>query len=121
LIGRTLIDLFPVKAESYVNTGETTDALTSFNSATFLGPSTLQDLILDNVNTGGYVVALVIDGRRLEDLYLQDGPYQSPLIEIARVPCPASSPERIQVGSEQFGNLGCIEIALNDSSTVRNA
>lgn len=108
--------LYPIKAEDYV-ASVTTEALTSFNSATFLGPSTLRCLVEDSVNDAGYVVLFVIDGKRLASEFLSAGAYDSPLIRMERVPCPAPS-SAVQVGTETFGDLGCIFIQLKDSATV---
>lgn len=117
VIGSSLINLYPIKAEDYV-ADETTDALTLFNSATFLGPETLQNLVIDSTGPGGYVVVMVMDGRKLQDLFLEDGYYDSSLIHMERVPCPSDRDvHNISVGT--FGNLGCIFIQLKDSSTVR--
>lgn len=120
VVGSSLINLYPVKAENYV-ADDTADALTLFNSATFIGPESLQNLVLDSINNDGFIVVMVMDGGKLGSIFLEDGPYDSNLIRMERVPCPVqdTNSENISVGSETFGNLGCIFIQLKDSSTVR--
>lgn len=126
--------VYPVKAEKYVDLIDKysiskTDGLTLFNSLTFLGPSTLSCLISESIYDTGYIVILVIDGKVLSNIFLNTG-YKPKLIEINRVQCPPISQNTtittmqgttsrgIGVGTETFGNLGCIYIRLTDSATV---
>lgn len=115
------VDLEVVSAENY-EPYDRTDALTFFNSITFLGPETLDALIMDAVTTGGIIVILVMDGRRLAGEFLgTSDSYVSDLIEIHRVDCPTGNDQVNgvpSVGADMFGDLGCISIRLGGSSTV---
>lgn len=104
------VNLFNVKAQDYMPEQET-DALTLFNVATFLGPTTMDHLTSNAIRDDGYLVIMAIDGRRLQSRFL-DGrsQYDSDLIYMARSPCGS-------IG-ETFGSMGCIRIQLKDSSTV---
>lgn len=121
------VTLFNVDADTYVEKilpqEEKTDALTLFNSATFLSPNTFCTLLNESIHDSGIIVLMVIDGKVLQREYLSTGSYSSPLLEIKSIPCNNTEGRGtrirgIGIGSEQFGNLGCIYIRLNDSSTV---
>lgn len=139
--------LFNVDADMYIDrilpSMEKTDALTLFNSATFLGPMSLCTLANESVKDTGVIVIMVIDGSVILQKFLSQGTYDTDLIHIEKIPCQGDieRPDRqalgtqeqnitpqqtvrgtqargIGVGSEQFGNLGCIYIRLGDSATV---
>lgn len=98
-------------AETYIDTvmpDETIqpDALTLFNSATFLGPSTVSTLA---IQTKDAVVIMVMDGERLKDTFLGPEKISTRNVQIR----PISSD-----GSEAYGDLGRIHIRLVDSATV---
>lgn len=112
---------------------ERTDALTLFNSATFLGPNSLCTLVNESVRDSGVIVIMVIDGKVLTQRFLSGDIYSTDLIHIERVPCAGESTTATSIGtssdrgsgvrgigagSDQFGNLGCIFIRLGDSATV---
>lgn len=85
---------------------DTTDALTLFNSATFLGPTSICSLIGETLREDGYIVIMVIDGKVLMEKF----PSSTPHVSIRRIPCRESD--------DSFGTLGCINIELLGSSTV---
>lgn len=103
------VTLFPQTGQEY-GAEDVNDALTLFNSATFFGPDSLVNIADNTVKMGGFLVILVIDGKCILEKYLKNGAYSSNLISISEVNCPESL--------ETFGDLGCIEIQLKDSSTV---
>lgn len=127
------VTIYPEKAENFYPRREV-GAITSFNSATFFGPQTISCL-LDCVspdNSLGYVVFMVMDGKVLKKEFLSNSnSYESPLISIKSVACPpeisnkaktsamTTTGEAIQVGSDRFGNLGCIDISLESSTVER--
>lgn len=132
--------LFNVDANTYIDRilpeQSMTDGLTLFNSATFLDPNTLCSLVNETVHDSGMVAIMVIDGTVLQEKFLSDGPYSTPLIQMRHIPCSretsntssststsitmGSRARGIGVGSDQFGTLGCIFIRLGDSSTVED-
>lgn len=102
--------LYPMKVEDYVNIDiSKTDALTLFNSITFLNTDTICTLANEAVHDNGTIVIMLMDGRALQDTFLKHkDTYMSSLIQIGRVPC----------NRRGIGNMGCIHISLSDSSTV---
>jgi hypothetical protein len=100
-----------MNAETYIDTvmpDETIrpDALTLFNSATFLGPSTVATLAIQAKDA---VVIMVMDGERLKNTFLGPEKIDTRNVQIRQI----SSD-----GSEAFGDLGRIHIRLVDSTTV---
>lgn len=82
------------------------DALTLFNSATFLGPSTITMLAMQ---TKDVVVIMVMDGRKLKDHFIGPNRIDTENVQIRSIPSD---------GSDAFGTLGRIHIKLLDSATV---
>lgn len=112
--------IFQEKVEDYIPE-QKTDAVTLFNSATFLGPTILDEIILNTTVDGGLAVVMVLDGKLLEKEYLQSKSKKSDLVQISRTSCPTSGFDkygRPSVGTDTFGNLGCISLTLRGSSTV---
>lgn len=128
-IKNSTIDLVHAKAEDFINNDkidfDETDVVTSFNSATFLGPKILGDMAMGYTKPNGRLVVMVMDGKIILEKFLDNGnktEYQSSLIEIQKVQCPTLEEAKsgaIGVGGDMFGNLGCIKIRLIDSSTVQ--
>lgn len=121
------VDLFEAKAEEYLElvtpNVDQTDALTLFNSATFIGTNTLSDLVVDIPKDNGYVVIMVMDGKVLQKEYLQSGFTDNELISIRKAPVETQRKigtelRGIGVGEDTFGDLGNIYIQLKDSATV---
>lgn len=121
--------LLPMDAQQYIQDAlpslEKTDGLTLFNSATFLGPSTLCTLVNESVKDTGTIVIMVMDGNVLRNTFLQNRSYNSSLIDMEYIPCEGTQRSTlgtqsrgIGVRDDQFGDLGCISIRLKDSSTV---
>lgn len=117
--------LYPMKVEDYVNTDMArTDALTLFNSITFMSIDTICTLINEAVHDNGTVVMMLMDGKVLQDTFLRSSTsYTSSLIHIERVSCMESTNRGsgirgIGTTGSTIGNMGCIYISLGDSSTV---
>lgn len=128
-INSTEIDIYNAYVEDIIYKGlvdiDEADAVTLFNSATFLGPTTLVNLAIGYVRNGGRLVIMVIDGNKLIETFLHSSnSYHSDLIDIQRIddnPSIDSSNLNtvVSVGSELFGTLGRISISLKDSATVQ--
>ena len=107
--GNTDINLFPVPVSKFHGTMKT-DALTLFNSLTFIGESSVEYLI-SLIERDGRIVVMVMDGK-----IMMSGHYTQGLVTIRR---DNSTNQTGKVREDDsFGNLGTVYVDLEGTATA---